>query len=101
VKLDIENIRGVNLAAIKFSTVHVTKPRGRICFAKPGLTEDLNFSHMRCVHLTRAKPILLPKRILHKDYDHKGSVAKQISLCDSEGAWKKDELTGGELEVVK
>jgi hypothetical protein len=37
-KPDIENIKGLNLAVVKLTTVQVT---GMICFAKPGLTEDL------------------------------------------------------------
>jgi hypothetical protein len=49
VKPDIENIRGLNLAVIKLMTVEVYKlplvhkisKRGMICFAKPGLTEDM------------------------------------------------------------
>jgi hypothetical protein len=46
---DVENRRGLNLAAVKHTTVHVTKlplyhklnKIGMICFAKPGLTKDL------------------------------------------------------------
>jgi hypothetical protein len=48
-KTDIENISGLNLAVVKFTTVHMNKllwwhkPRKTcmICFAKPGLTDDL------------------------------------------------------------
>jgi hypothetical protein len=44
-KPDIENIKGLNFAAVKLTTVQVTKmPLWHICmicFAKPGLTEDL------------------------------------------------------------
>jgi hypothetical protein len=41
-KLDTETIRGLNLAAVKLTTVQVTKLNeiGMICIAKPGLTED-------------------------------------------------------------
>jgi hypothetical protein len=38
--------------------------------------------------------------MLHKDYDRKGSVEK-ISLCESQAAWREEELTGGEPPVVK
>jgi hypothetical protein len=49
-KPDTENIRGLNLAAVKLTTVHVAKlplyhkllKMGMICFAKPGLTQDLH-----------------------------------------------------------
>jgi hypothetical protein len=56
VKPDIENIRGLNLAVVKLTTVQVTRQPlqhkickiGMICRAKPVLTEDLckskNFS---------------------------------------------------------
>jgi hypothetical protein len=45
----IESIRGLNLTAAKLMTVQVTKlplqrkisKTGMICFAKPGLTDDL------------------------------------------------------------
>jgi hypothetical protein len=46
---DVQYIRGLNLAAVKLTTVQVAKlplqhkisKIGMICFAKPGLTEDL------------------------------------------------------------
>jgi hypothetical protein len=49
VKLDIENIKGLNLAAVKLTTIQVTKlplqhkvsKIDMICYAKLGLTEDL------------------------------------------------------------
>jgi hypothetical protein len=49
VKSDIENIRGLNLAVVKLTTIQVTKlplyhkmhKIGMTCFPKPGLTEDL------------------------------------------------------------
>jgi hypothetical protein len=57
---------------------------GMICFAKPVLTEDFyNVLYVRYVHLTkdqaysRDKPIFLSERMLHKDYDCKGSVEKK------------------------
>jgi hypothetical protein len=39
--------------------------------------------------------------MLHKDYDHKGSVAKKTSGRESQAAWHQDELIGGKLPVVK
>jgi hypothetical protein len=49
VKPDIENIRGLNLAVVKLTTVQVTRQPlphkiykiGMICSAKPVLTENL------------------------------------------------------------
>jgi hypothetical protein len=70
-----------------------------ICFAKPVLTEDMYTVHkeefpimcyMWYVHLTkversifiRDKPVFPLERVLHKDYDRKGSVGgKKISGC--------------------
>jgi hypothetical protein len=70
VKTDIENIKGLNLAVVKLTTVQVTRQPlqhkicklDMICSAKPLLTEDLCvvqrqefFSNMLCVrntHLT-------------------------------------------------
>jgi hypothetical protein len=49
----------------------------------------------------RNKPILSSERLLHKDYDRKGSVAKIISGREPQRAWRKDELTGGKPSVVK
>jgi hypothetical protein len=39
--------------------------------------------------------------MLHKNYDRKGSVAKNISARDPQGAWRQDELIGGKPPVVK
>jgi hypothetical protein len=40
--------------------------------------------------------------MLHKDYDRKGSVAEKKKLsCDPKGAWRQDELIGGNPPVVK
>jgi hypothetical protein len=40
--------------------------------------------------------------MLHKDYDCKGSVAKEKnSGHDPQGAWRQGELIGGKLPVVK
>jgi hypothetical protein len=49
VKTDTENIRGLNLAVVKLTTVEVSKLQlqdkihkiGMLCSAKPVLTEDL------------------------------------------------------------
>jgi hypothetical protein len=65
-----------------------------VCFAKSGLTGLAysakarifnNILYMRYVQLTRqsifirGKPILSLERMLHKDYDRKGSVETKIS----------------------
>jgi hypothetical protein len=52
-KPDTKNVRGLNLAEIKLTTVQVTKLPlqhkirnvGMICFANPGLIEDLYLAH--------------------------------------------------------
>jgi hypothetical protein len=48
----------------------------------------------------REKPILSSERILHKDYDRKGSVEK-ISGREPQEAWSQDKLIGGKPSVVK
>jgi hypothetical protein len=37
--------------------------------------------------------------MLHEGYDRKGSVKE--SVCESQGAWRQDELIGGKPPVVK
>jgi hypothetical protein len=72
---DTENIRGLNLTAVKLKTFQVTKlllqhtiiKIDTMCSAKPGLTEGLyhsaqgrifnNMLYVRYIHLTKAKPI--------------------------------------------
>jgi hypothetical protein len=39
--------------------------------------------------------------MLHKDYDLKGSVEKNISGRESQETWRQDELTGGKPPVVR
>jgi hypothetical protein len=39
--------------------------------------------------------------MLRKEYYRKGSVEKKISGCESQGAWRQDELMGGKPPVVK
>jgi hypothetical protein len=56
------------------------------------------------VFSTRAGPvrlILSSEKMLHKDYDGKGSVANKISGRDPQGSWRQDELIGGKPPVVK
>jgi hypothetical protein len=73
VKPDIENIRGLNLAVVKFMTVQMTRQPlqhkickiGMICSAKPVLTEELcvaqkqeffnNMLYVRHVYLTKGQ----------------------------------------------
>jgi hypothetical protein len=48
------------------------------------------------------RPILSSERMLHKDYDRKGSVAKKkISGRGHQGPWRQDELIGGKPPVVE
>jgi hypothetical protein len=39
--------------------------------------------------------------MLHEDYDHKGSVTKEIFGRDAQRAWRQDELIGVKPPVVK
>jgi hypothetical protein len=39
--------------------------------------------------------------MLHKDYDHEGTVAKKISDRNPQGACRQDELIDGKPPVVK
>jgi hypothetical protein len=48
----------------------------------------------------RHNPIIPSKKLLHKDYDSKKSCEK-ISGRNPQGAWRQDELIGGEPPVVK
>jgi hypothetical protein len=52
--------------------------------------------------LIRHERILSSDRMLHKDCDRKGSVAKKkISGYEPQRAWRQDELIGSKLPVVK
>jgi hypothetical protein len=44
---------------------------------------------------------LSSERMIHKDYDRKGSIAKKNSGREPQGAWRQDELMGGKPPVVK
>jgi hypothetical protein len=39
--------------------------------------------------------------MLHKDYNRKRSVAKNVSGRDSQGTWRQDEPIGGKPPVVE
>jgi hypothetical protein len=43
----------------------------------------------------------MSERLLHKNCDRKGSVAKKISGREPQSAWRQDELTGSRPPVVK
>jgi hypothetical protein len=91
-KPDIVNIIGLNLAVVKLTTVRVTKlplkhkirKIGMICFAVTVLTalvynaKERTFSKM-------LQPIFSSERILHKDYDHKGSAEKKTLVMTLSG----------------
>jgi hypothetical protein len=47
------------------------------------------------------KPIFSSERMLHKNYYRKSSVEKKKSGPGSQGAWRQDELIGGEPTVLK
>jgi hypothetical protein len=46
-------------------------------------------------------PIFSSERVLHKDYDRKGSVEKKVSGRESQGTRRQDELIGVNPPVVK
>jgi hypothetical protein len=48
----------------------------------------------------RDKPTFSSERILHKNYQIRGSV-KNIYGRDTQGAWRQGELIGGKPPVVK
>jgi hypothetical protein len=48
----------------------------------------------------RDKPIFSSERVLHKDYNHNGSVEKNIYGRESQGTWWQDELMAGKPLVV-
>jgi hypothetical protein len=58
-------------------------------------------SHLAKVKHIHTKSILSSERMLHKDYDRKGSVDKKSLIVKSQGAWHQDELIGGKLTVLK
>jgi hypothetical protein len=56
---------------------------------------------MPSIFITDA-PVFSSERIVHKDYDRKGSVAKiKDSGRETQEAWRQDDLIGGKLPVVK
>jgi hypothetical protein len=46
-------------------------------------------------------PILSTKKMLHKDYVLKRSVAKKSMVGGTQGAWRQDEMIVGKPPVVK
>jgi hypothetical protein len=57
--------------------------------------------NIRASIFIRDKTILSSERMLHKDYDRKGSVKKKICGPETQGSWHKDKLTGGKPKVLK
>jgi hypothetical protein len=64
---------------------------------------SVHIIYVQYIHLTKAEPI--HKRQTHlvtdKDYDRKGSAAKQNLWSSAQGAWRQDELIRGKQPVVK
>jgi hypothetical protein len=70
-----------------------------ICFAKRILTGLAkggilnNMIHVLYIHLTKDqhihKRLISSERVLHKDYDHKGSVEKKSLVLSPEGLGAK------------
>jgi hypothetical protein len=65
--------------------------------------------YVRYVHLTKAKRSLFirdrhihsSQRVSHKNYDREGSVEKENLGSQPQGAWRQDELIGGNSPIVK
>jgi hypothetical protein len=65
---------------------------GIICFAKPGLTENLIVQKEEFLitrYIIRDKPIFSSERMLHKDYYRKGPVKKKSLVVILEGLGTK------------
>jgi hypothetical protein len=62
------------------------------------MTNDLL---LQTVTVTKDRPVLSSERMLHKDYDRKCSVEKEITGRESPGVCRQDELIGGKPPVVK
>jgi hypothetical protein len=62
--------------------------------------------YVQYIHLTRPvifvrdKPILLSERMLHKDYDRKGSVGGGFGH-DPQLAWRQDKLISSKPPIIK
>jgi hypothetical protein len=89
-----------------------------ICFAKPGLIEDLyivqkeefsitcymcnTYTWQRRSLFVREKHILSSEGMIHKDYDNKGLfLKKKVPGRESQRDWRQDELIGDKPPVVK
>jgi hypothetical protein len=60
------------------------------------------YTWRKAKHIHARKTIFSSERLLHKDYNRKGSVEKKnISGRESQGTWCQDELIGGKPPVVK
>jgi hypothetical protein len=58
--------------------------------------------YVRCAKpLQKRRVVLSSERKLPKDYDHKGSVAKQICGHEPQGTWCQDELSVGKAPDIE
>jgi hypothetical protein len=76
--------------------------RGLVHSAKGRIFNNCTISKLdeRPSIFTTDQPIFSSKTILYKDYYRKGSVEK-ISGRESQGAWRQDEIIGGNPPIVK
>jgi hypothetical protein len=51
--------------------------------------------------VVKDRPTLSSERMLHKEYSPKCSAEKKNTGHGSQGAWRKDELIGSKLPVIK
>jgi hypothetical protein len=108
-KADIENIRGLNLAVVKLTTVQVNKlplwhkirKIGMICFAKPGLTENLYLEQKEEFSICPIRTLEQRPFFFIRDNPIFSRVQlKEISFPESQGACRQDELIGVKSPVV-
>jgi hypothetical protein len=61
------------------------------------------YTWRKAKYIHKRQSIFSSERMLHKDYDCKGSVEKkkEISGRESQRSWHQDELIGGRSPVVK
>jgi hypothetical protein len=55
----------------------------------------------RPADIMNERSILSSERMLYEDYDSKCLIGEKNSGCESQWAWRQDELIGGKPPVVK
>jgi hypothetical protein len=80
--------------------------RGLVHIAKGRIFNNMlyvrNVNDKRPSMYIRDKPIFSPERMLHKDYDRKGSFVKEKeSSREPQGDWRHDELIFGKPPIIR